>query len=311
MAIRTFINNAVDTKDAWTVTIALTWAAADTITMTINSKTLVVTIGTLVTTAQVATTLKEAWNGTTFTDTTASCIPQGGGASIPEFAELAATVSSSVVTLLSATAGVPHTLTSGEVGATAGNGTATVAHSVTATGQYYGDNVLNWLEGATPVDGDDVVIDGPYKWKYGMAFSAIQPASFTLGLRCTAATQVGLPWTNANGYNEYRTPELAIGPVLLAVRGPVGLVKINLGADTCAASVYDSGTSLDTGYQTVQLRGTHATTNSTLVYGGKVSIAARGETAVSTTIRQTGGTLIVGNNVSWTTISGSLTIMAD
>ena len=311
MALRTFINNAVDVKDVYTGTVANTWAAADTATITINGKSLVVTIGTLVTTAQVATTIKEAFASGTFTDTTASCIPQGGGQSIPEMAELVATVSSSVVTLTARVAGIPHTITMTET--TAGTGTLTGAHATTATGKYFGDNVANWLEGSVPVDGDDVVIDGPYKWKYGMAYSAIQPASITFGDRCTAATQVGLPWSNALGYNEYRTPELAIGPLIINVRGPVGLVKINLGSDPCTTNIYSSGVSLDTGYCPVQIRGTNATPlNQMNAFGGNSSYAARGETAVLLSGKQSGsGRLTLGNNVTFTTISGTLTVLAD
>ncbi|WP_460997028.1 hypothetical protein, partial [Staphylococcus aureus] len=61
MALRTLINNAVDTKDAWTGTVADTWAAGDTATCSTNGKSLVVTIGSLVTPTQVATTIKEAF----------------------------------------------------------------------------------------------------------------------------------------------------------------------------------------------------------------------------------------------------------
>ena len=63
---------------------------------------------------------------------------------------------------------------------------------------------------------------------------------------------------------------------------------------------------------TVQIRGTNATPlNQVLVYGGTASVAARGETAVLLTARQTGGSLLLGNNVTWTNLSGTVTVMAD
>ena len=313
MSLRTFQNNAVDVKDVWTGTVAGTWTAStDTATITINGKSLVVTIGSLVTTAQVAVTVKEAFaSASSFTDTTASCIPQGGGQSIPEMAKYLATVSGSVVTLTERVAGRPGTITMTE--STTSTGTLTAANSVPATGKYFGDNVKNWLEGSLPVDGDDIVVNGPYKWLYGMGFSAVQPASITFGERCTGVTQVGLPWENAAGYAEYRTPELAIGPLIVNVRGPVGLVKLNLGSDPCTANIYSSGTSLDTGYAPIQIRGTNATPLNTInAFGGNTSFAARGETAVLLAGRQSGsGRLTIGNNVTFTTISGTVTVVAD
>ena len=82
MAQKSFVNNAAATKAQYALTMTGTFVAGETITITMNSKTLVVTIGTLVTLTQVATTVKEAWQSSTFTDTTASCVPQGGGTSV-------------------------------------------------------------------------------------------------------------------------------------------------------------------------------------------------------------------------------------
>ena len=147
---------------------------------------------------------------------------------------------------------------------------------------------------------------------YGFAaFSAVVPASITIGERCGATTQIGLPFLNAAGYNEYRTTEWSIGPVLLNVRGAAGLVKINCGSTICTANIYGSGTSLETGFAPIQLRGTHAS-NSIHVHGGNASIAARGETATMLTARQTtAGRLLLGNAVSFTNLSGNITIVAD
>ena len=43
----------------YTITVADTWAAADTATVTINEKDLTLTVGSLVTTTQAATSIKE------------------------------------------------------------------------------------------------------------------------------------------------------------------------------------------------------------------------------------------------------------
>ena len=310
MTQKSFVNNAAATKQQHALTMTGTFVAGETITITMNSKTLVVTIGTLVTLTQVATTVKEAWQSSTFTDTTASCVPQGGGTSIGEFSTMTATSSAGVVTILGDTAGVPHTISSASD--TSASGTATLTTIVTATGPKFADNVLNWLDGSLPVSTDDIIINGPFQMLYGFAaFSAVVPASITIGERCGATTQIGLPFLNAAGYNEYRTPEWSIGPVLLNVRGAAGLVKINCGSTICTANIYGSGTSLETGFAPIQLRGTHAS-NSIHVHGGNASIAARGETATMLTARQTtAGRLLLGNAVAFTNLSGNITIVAD
>ncbi len=309
MAIRNFINNAVQIKDVWTITCGGTFAAADTITIPINGKNLVITLGTAVATTDVAVAIKNAWQSETLISGS-TVVPQGGGTSVPEMNELTATVATSVATFTGKVAGLPHTI--GTPTTTSGAGTVTLAHPTVATGKFFGDNVANWLEGAVPVDADDIVINGPYRWLYGASMAAIQPASITFGDRCTGVTQFGLPWANALGYNEYRSPEILIGPLIVNVRGPVGLVKVNAGADPMTVNVYNSGTSLDAGYAPVQCRGTHATLNVVNAYGGNTSVAARGETAVLLAARQTGsGRLTIGNNVAFTTISGTATVMAD
>ena len=310
MTQKSFVNNAAATKQQYAITMTGTFVAGETITITMNSKTLVVTIGTLVTLTQVATTVKEAWQSSTFTDTTASCVPQGGGTSIGEMSTMTATSSAGVVTILGDTAGVPHTISSASD--TSASGTATLTTIVTATGPKFADNVLNWLDGSLPVDGDDIIINGPFQVLYGFAaFSGVQPASITIGERCGATTQIGLPFVNSAGYNEYRTTEWSIGPVLLNVRGAAGLVKINCGSDVCTSSIYGSGTSLETGFAPVQIRGTHAS-NVVNAYGGNTSVAARGETATVLTARQTGaGRLLLGNAVTFTNLSGNITLVAD
>jgi hypothetical protein len=93
---------SLNKKQTYTITVANTWAQNDTATITIDNVAFIVTIGTLVTTAQVATTIQQALSGTTLTDTSASCtiaVADGGAALIPQFSEFTATVSSSVVTL--------------------------------------------------------------------------------------------------------------------------------------------------------------------------------------------------------------------
>jgi len=116
-----------------TVTIADTWAQNDTITLVIGSTTIVVTIGTLVTTAQVATTLQQAWENLALTDASASVTPASGGQENIETSAITATVSGSVVTFTNDVGGAAFTLT--VTAATAGDGTATEATATAASAE--------------------------------------------------------------------------------------------------------------------------------------------------------------------------------
>lgn len=303
MATPGFIGNATPTYDTWTGTVANTWATGDTATITHTSsgKTLVVTIGANVTTAQVATTIKQAFQSETFTDTTASCVPAGGGTVIPEFAEWTASVSGSVVTITADTAGVSiGSLSMSET--TAGSGTFTGSHSVTASGPNWFTNTTNWSTGSVPVSTDDVTFDRPVSLFEGLAQSAITLASQTFTERFTTAAKVGLPRRNAGGFEEYRDTELALSATTWTNRSSSSLIKQNFGSVQTTANNYSSGTSAETGRPAVQLRGTHAS-NVLNVYGGDVGWGANNETATLATCRQEGGTLHIGSGTSLTTLN--------
>ena len=303
MALPFWIGNAAPTVDAFTGTVALTWAAADTatITHTESGKTLVVTIGTLVTTAQVATTIKQAWQSEAFTDTTASCVPAAGGTSIPEFAVITASVSSSVVTFVADTSGASiGTLTMSET--TAGTGTFTAAHSVTATGPSWFTNTGNSSTGSLPVSTDTWTIDRPVSILYGLAQSAITLTAQLITERFTSAAKIGLLRRNASGYEEYNATELALSATTWTNRSSSNLIKQNFGSVQTTVNNYSSGVSAETGRPAVQLRGTHAS-NSVNLFGGDLGWGASDETATVATIRQEGGTLTVGANVTLTTLT--------
>lgn len=301
MATRTWVGDAVNIKDKWTITVANTWATGDTGTITIDGNDLVVTIGTLVTTAQVATSLKQAWEAESFTDTTASASPSGGGTSIPQMSAITATVSGSTVILTADTAGVPHTISVSE--STAGDGTLAIAHTTTATGKNYWDNTDNWLENAVPVNGDDVIIDRPVSISYGIDQNTVTLASLTISERFTSSATIGLPFRNAAGYEEYREDQLKISATTITCRGTSGLIKINVGSVATTLYLYSTGTSADTGRAAFQFVGTSAS-NVVNCYGGDLGIAANnGESATVATTRQDGGTLTGGTGATLTTFN--------
>lgn len=200
--------NAHSVKQISTITIANTWAAADTCTITINGKDLVITCGsTTTTTALVATAIKEAWMAAGRLDGTSSssnATSNFGGQDFGEFREMTATVSSSVVTLVAVTAGKPITLSVAEN--TAGSGTATLATPQAATGKWHWNNIDNWSGGAVPVN-DDVCVfkESDIPCRYGLPDGTLE---VTIEVWRSYTGEVGLPAINRDEasypYPEYR-----------------------------------------------------------------------------------------------------------
>lgn len=307
MANSRFLARALNTKHADSVTIANTWGQGDTITLTINTRPFVVTIGTLVTTDQVATTLKQAFNGETLTDTAASCYPaiaDRGAQGIAEFSELVATVTASVVTLTGRTAGVPHTITASEV--TAGTGTATLASVTAASGQGFYDNANNWTEGSVPGASDAVYLDGESaSIKYGLGNAGATLTSLMIAASYTG--EIGLPKRNAIGYSEYRADYLAADCSLTRIGygegSGSGRIKLDNGSVQTALEIAKTNQSLDEfGLPAVLWVGTHAS-NTVELRGGSFGAAVHGgETATIATYRQSGGSSVLGVGCGLTTV---------
>ena len=304
MATKTYTGSATQQTDRWTGTVAAVWAAGDVANVTINGRILAVTIGTLTTTAQVATTIKEAFQSTTFTDTTATCLPVGGGTSIPEMSDITASISVGSTSVVNFTAdGVgEHTLSMTET--TAGTGTFTSAHSISGTGPNYYNATANWDTGTIPVAADDVVIDRPVSILYGtLDQSAVTVTSLTIGEKFTSAAYIGLPARNTLGYEEYRQARLKIGSTTTSIYGTSGRIRLDNAAIQTALTQY--------GAATLDWIGTHAS-NAIKIFAGTAYLAAyRGEVCTILTLTQTGGTVECGSGATLGTIikdAGTLTI---
>jgi hypothetical protein len=130
--------------------------------------------------------------------------------------------------------------------------------------------------------------------------SAVTLASLTYGPRFTLPAVVGRPSRNPNGYEEFRSTELAIGVTALTVNCGSGLIRMNLGSVACTATVYASGASTDAGRQAIQLRGTNVANSlnitgpTTLNSTAYVSWAENGDTATLAALRQDTGTMVIG-----------------
>ncbi|HSG69752.1 MAG TPA: hypothetical protein VLA12_05025 [Planctomycetaceae bacterium] len=302
MATLRWTGNAIATKQVTTITISGTWAQNDTATLTINGKDLVITIGTLVTTTQVATTIKEAFNGTTLTDTSASASPtiaQGGGAFIPEFNEITATSSAAVITLTAdSTVGKPFTVTVSESTASTDGVVGTPSTTTAATGPHHFDNGDNWDTGNAPVDADDIWFDsGSVDCLYALSQSAITPTSINVTMNYTG--KIGLPEYNSDTsgftYREYREKYLNLGVSTDATNVAVnigsgdgqgsGRIKLSLGDSQCTVNVSGTGQTAEQGVPTFLFKGTHAS-NELNVTKGIVGVAFYADdTATLATLR--------------------------
>lgn len=163
MATPNWTGNAINQPDVFTSTIANTWATNDTATFTINGKQLVVTVGTPVTTTDVAALIVAAWNSTTrISGTTGSS--NVGGASIPEFAEIIASNSGAVITFTARytnnsklyTKPFQAYITVAETTATTGT-VGSITSVQAATGQHSWANADNWSTGSVPANGDTAI----------------------------------------------------------------------------------------------------------------------------------------------------------
>jgi len=287
------------------ILIALTWATGDSFDVTINKKSLVITIGSLTTTAQVAQTILEGFNGSAFTDTTATVVPSGGGPDFIEHSELTATVSGSTVTLTADTAGVPWNITDGLTIAatTAGDGTAEITGPTAATGPNFIDNVDNWSAGTVLAAGEDGwVFNSSVPMLYALdALSAVGTLA-SLNFAMTFTADCGLPKTNASGYVEFRQQYLEVDATVLRIHGQgtgSGRIKIDGQAVQSAVEIENTGAAVEVGIGAFIWKGTSAA-NTLTTQNGSLSVAPfDGETAQVLTSRLNGGNVDFGDGATF------------
>lgn len=301
MATPRWTPKALARAEVHTLVIGGTWIAGETITLTAGSgKAIVLTVGATVTTAAVATAVKEMWNGDAVTG---NATRSETGDNVPEMAEAVATVDSSTATFTGKTKGRPFAFTTTTDSA---SGTVTDAIPTAATGPNHWNNILNWSTGVLPADGDTVYIDNSdVSILYGLAQNAVEPAAMHVAASFTGT--IGLPEVNEEGgYLEYRDQYLQIGPALLVVGAGAGTgsgrLKIDTTSDQVALTVISTGNPLDD-LPALVWKGTHAS-NALVMRSGSVGAAVfGGEVATLATFRVDGGSLLLGSGV---TLSGAL-----
>jgi hypothetical protein len=306
VATLTWTGNAHAVKQITTLTVAGTWAANDTYTLTINGKDLVLTIGNGTTTAQVAASIRDMYNATTRIDGTGdnTNTSNAGGQEFGEFCEALAVVystSTSVVRIIAHKAGVPITIS--QTVATAGDGDVTAATAQTATGPNHWNNGDNWDTGSAPVD-DDVVVfrDSDIPVKYGLPDGT--DLEVTIQVYMSYTGQVGLPRINReNGskpYIEYRQRYVRLddGGTGSNIAHRFGIGKEGSGCTLfnlkhitvkCSPIVYNTGAPQVPGTYALNLCCTSATSTLDILSGSVDFSSQDGSTSAFLTVRQAGG----------------------
>jgi len=295
---RTWIGNAVNIFDVWTITIAGTWATADTVTPAIGNNDLTVTVGAADTaTTDVAQALCDAINATEFLDgtVTTDATSDVGGQQINEFTEMSATVSGSVVTVKALSAGKPIGLS---VTKSSTSGTATLNNATPATGRNFFDNVDNWSGNTVPIDGDTIVYDrGNVDCLYNIDQNALTPASLIIGAGYTG--NIGLNPTNTDNtskpYNEYRPTALKLCASGDATNTTVDIGQgegqgsrrliLDFNTGQVTGNIYRTGQPIDAATPPLQIQGSHASTVWQVLRGVVGFAFLQGQSCVIATLR--------------------------
>lgn len=339
MATRYWCGRAHSVRYIATITVANTWAAADTVVCKINEKELTITCGsTTTTTALVATAIKEAWNAASRLDGTSAssdATSNFGGQEFGEFREAVASVSGSVVTITALTPGKPITIAVTEVTAT--TGTATLATAQAATGKNHWDNADNWIDsldlttGSTGVPANDDVVDfrnSDISCLYGLPNGSLE---VTFNVWKSYAGEIGLPAINRDDpsypYPEYRQRYVRLDDAGtgtdIAHRFGIGsegtgcrLCNLKHSTLKCSPIIYSTGTPRveRVGEKALNMCCT-ANTSTINILGGSVDFSSQdGGTSAFVTVTQSGGDArCVGSGIYTTlaTVSmrgGTLTI---
>lgn len=223
----------------------------------------------------------------------------------PEFLEMVWSENDTTLIATGLATGKPFTIAEGP-----GNGNwASITTSITAKSKNHWI-AENFNSGSLPANGDNVTITGltsDQSFKWGLDQSAVLLAS--LDIRADSQAEIGLDPINSDStaYGEYRDLFLKIGASVLKIGDGEGQgssrIQIDLGATTCAATVFKTGTANNRA--AVHLLGGDG--SSTLqVLGGTVDLAMRATTTGSwSVIVVSGGTVRCGTGVTLVTVEAA------
>jgi hypothetical protein len=206
MANLIFNGSVQDVAQVTESTASGTWVTGEKAWATIGTSTVEITLGATVTTTQVVAALSAAINASDTTTGLADDETRNiGGQTRGEFRDVVASVSSSTITLTSATPGVDFDVTFGDDSTSGALSAAST--TTTATGKNWFNNDDNWNGGTAPSSGDIAVFtDSSISCTRGLDtitnFDGVtRTGTYTgdIGLRKTNTTHVGY------SYPEYRT----------------------------------------------------------------------------------------------------------
>ncbi len=266
MATRIWYGNAA--KVAQVNTVTPTAVNSETYTITINGKSVTYT----------------ADAGTSVAEITAGLVAAFAASTEPEFQEITATDSTTLVTLTARTAGVPFTQTSSASGAA----TLTTATTVASAGPNHWGTAANWSAATVPVDTDSIIIGaGNVDILYDLDQSGIDLVALTIHAAYTG--KIGLKDYNTS-YREYRATYLMLATATTVHVGlgdgpGSSLIRLHTGATAATINVYRLASADQQGLPALQLQGSHAA-NVLNAYSGTIGLAVGpSETAQFPTIR--------------------------
>lgn len=247
-----------------------TWATNDTITVTINGKTVTYTVGGTTTITAILTGLAAALNAST----------------IPEFAESTWSNADPYLRQTSDTAGRSQTFSISRT--TSSSGAVGAPSDSTANSGPSALVAANFDTGALPAAADTCYIqDTSVDLLYNL-----DALSGTLTACCIAASftgEIGLPSRDeTNDYYQWRPRYLVINVSTLVIGDGQGdgsgRMLIDLGSVQSAVLVLKTAESVEDEFHALRIKGTHAS-NTLEVYGGSVDVAPEGaDTATFATV---------------------------
>lgn len=225
---------------------------------------------------------------------------------IPELDEITFTENNTTVIGTGATTGEPFTVAEGPG---AGNWASITTGTVAKSPNHW--IAENFTGGVLPANSDTVYIQGlssSQSIKWGLDQSAVLLTN--LYIQADSQAQIGLPEIHpSTNYYEYRDTHLKIGATNLIIGDGQGLgsgrIKVQLGATTCNATIYKTGTPADQDEGAVHLAGGDG--SSTLqMFAGTVDLAMLpGYTGQWATVVVSGGLLRCGAGVTLATVEAA------
>ncbi len=318
MATNIWRGDAPDVAQQTTIVLGGTWAANDTITLTISDIDLVLTIGATFDLATILDNLLVMVTGSGSFGTGYSSAGDVKGNQTGVFSELGATEDGvDTLTLTAARAGRPYTLTSARVTAVAGTivQTTTVANS--SKSDFEDD--LNWSNGAKPIAADDVIFeDSNVDCLYNLDQSAVAHNSFKV--RQSYTGRLGLQEINRDGsivYEEYRGTFLQTASLDIEIGQGEGTgsgrIKIDSGAAVgVVVDVQNTGGAENEALGAFIWKGTNST-NTVTCQAGTVGLGVIAlDNAVMATLNVINATVVHFNGTATTTnVNGTGTLNSD